>query len=387
MAADTLLQTDLQSHPAADIFPLMTGQDFADLVADVRAHGLREAIILTADGRILDGRNRYRACREAGVDPRFEKWDGDDPIAFVVSLNLHRRHLNESQRGVVAAKIENFSHGGERKADQDANLHLDNQPDIPRRVAAEMLNVSTRTVADAKKVIKEATPELVEAVEQGKVAVSLAAKLTNAAPETQRAIVEKVNEGVKPIEAARQVKAESIEARRIEEPSGRYRVIYADPPWDYGNRMPPGSTEPRDYYPTMPLADICALPVRDMAEDNAVLFMWTTSPCLEEAFDVINAWGFAYKSSFVWDKVKHNMGHYNSVRHELLLIATRGACQPDVRKLFDSVVTEERTEHSRKPDLFYEIIDTIYPRGARVELFARREREGWARWGYEAPNA
>lgn len=70
------------------------------------------------------------------------------------------------------------------------------------------------------------------------------------------------------------------------------------------------------HYDTMPLEDICALPVP--AADNAVLFLWVTSPMLEDAFKVINAWGFKYKSSFVWDKVSHNMGHYNSVRHELL---------------------------------------------------------------------
>ena len=95
------------------------------------------------------------------------------------------------------------------------------------------------------------------------------------------------------------------------------------------------------------------------------------------------AWGFEYKTHFVWDKVKHNMGHYSSVRHELLFVCVRGSCQPDVRKLFDSVYSEERTEHSRKPQKFREIIDEIYPNGARVELFARRPADGWEVWGNE----
>ena len=239
----------------------------------------------------------------------------------------------------------------------------------------------------ARVVIDYGTPELIEAVEQGEIAVSQAVKVASRTPETQRAVVEKVKAGNKPTEAMRQVRAEEVEGRRIEAPTGKYRVIYADPPWSYGNDMPPGTTTPRDYYPVMPLADICALPIRDMAEDDAVLFLWVTSPLLEESFDVIRAWGFKYKTSFVWDKVKHNMGHYNSVRHELLLVCTKGSCQPDVQRLFDSVVTEERTEHSVKPSVFYDIIGTIYPRGARVELFARSEREGWDRWGYEAPDA
>lgn len=160
----------------------------------------------------------------------------------------------------------------------------------------------------------------------------------------------------------------------------KYRVIYADPPWSYNDKQNIevlGGAE--KHYTTMPLNNICALPVP--AADNAVLFIWVTSPLLEDVFKVISAWGFKYKSSFVWDKVAHNMGHYNSVRHELLLIATKGSCTPDVPKLFDSVVSIERTEHSRKPKEFRDMIDTLYPIGNRLEMFAREAPEGWDVWG------
>ena len=163
-----------------------------------------------------------------------------------------------------------------------------------------------------------------------------------------------------------------------------YRVIYADPPWTYGNTQPDYHTEQRDHYPLMSMADICAMPISKIAEDNAVLFLWVTSPILEESFQVIRAWGFEYKTSFVWDKIKHNMGHYNSVRHEFLLVCVRGSCPPDVPKLFDSVQSIERTEHSVKPEEFRGIIDTIYPHGKRIELFARKRAEGWDAYGYES---
>lgn len=160
----------------------------------------------------------------------------------------------------------------------------------------------------------------------------------------------------------------------------KYRVIYADPPWSYNDKQDTGMLGGAvKHYTTMQLDDICALPVP--AADNAVLFMWVTSPLLEDSFKVINAWGFKYKSSFVWDKVAHNMGHYNSVRHEFLLIATKGSCTPDVKKLYDSVVSIERTEHSRKPKEFREMIDTLYPVGERLEMFAREAPEGWDVWG------
>ena len=160
----------------------------------------------------------------------------------------------------------------------------------------------------------------------------------------------------------------------------KYRVIYADPPWSYDDKQDTAELGGAvKYYDTMPLEDICEIVVP--TEKNAVLFLWTTSPQLEDSFKVINAWGFKYKSSFIWDKVLHSMGHYNSVRHEFLLIATKGNCTPDVKKLFDSVVSIERTDHSRKPKEFREMIEELYPIGERIELFAREAPDGWDVWG------
>jgi N6-adenosine-specific RNA methylase IME4 len=171
-------------------------------------------------------------------------------------------------------------------------------------------------------------------------------------------------------------------------PEGVYRVIYADPPWEYGDkRASDGSAESQ--YPTMSIDEICAMPVRDMAAADSVLFLWATAPLLVEAVRVVEAWGFTYKAQFVWDKVKGFNGHYNDVRHELLLIATRGSCVPAVESLDPSIVQEKRTKHSRKPDCFYELIERLYPVGdeTHVELFARRSRDGWTAWGNQVDRA
>jgi len=172
-------------------------------------------------------------------------------------------------------------------------------------------------------------------------------------------------------------------------PDAKYRIVYADPPWKYNDS---GVITDNDnyghaerHYPTMTIEQLCLLPIKSLVEDDAVLFLWTTSPLLEESFSVIKAWGFEYKTSFVWDKVKHNFGHYNSVRHEFLLVCTRGSCTPDNLKLHDSVQQIERTEkHSEKPEEFRSIIDEIYTHGKRIELFARAQHIGWDVWGNQA---
>lgn len=192
------------------------------------------------------------------------------------------------------------------------------------------------------------------------------------------------NNVFKEIQAVRKQEKKD-ELPKVETPSGKYRIIYADCPWQYNDKQNTdmlGGAE--KHYPTMSIQELCELPILDLSDDNAVLFMWVTSPLLEDSFKVINAWGFKYKSSFIWDKVKHNMGHYNSVRHEFLLICTKGSCTPDVVKLFDSVVIVERTDrHSEKPQEFRDIIDTIYPYGRRIELFARKQHINWETWGNE----
>ena len=208
------------------------------------------------------------------------------------------------------------------------------------------------------------------------------AKLT---PEKQVEFLNKaVDEKLSVRELREEVRKKDIKESYPEMPTNKYRVIYADPPWKYGNSMPEYFSEQANHYQLMTIEEICDLKIKDIAEENAVLFLWATSPILEESFEVIKAWGFKYKTSFIWDKIKHNMGHYNSVRHEFLLVCTRGSCTPDIQKLFDSVQSIERAEHSKKPEIFREIIDTIYSYGKRIELFARNKTEGWEVFGNES---
>lgn len=392
-------------HPLAEIFPLLEGPEFTSLVDDIAEHGQRELIVLF-DGKILDGRNRYRACEEAGVEPKFAAYDGDDPAAFVVSLNLRRRHLDEGQRGMVAAKLANLSRGDNQHTYGRANLPDliapgdSERPPVSVAQAAVLLNVSERTVKTARVVQRDGAPELVTAVERGVVSVSAAADVATLPKPKQAEIVARGEREI--LQAAKEIRAEKATFRRDERiakiseiskgngPLGRsakFPVLYADPPWKYENPpMGGGNRSIENHYPTMTLEEICALDVASLATEDAILYLWATAPKLAECLKVVEAWGFNYRTNFVWVKDKIGMGYHARSQHELLLVARRGEIPPPaVEDRVSSVVFADRTEHSAKPNEFYDLIERFYPSLPRIELFCRGvPREGWAAWGNQA---
>ncbi len=210
----------MQPHELANLFPWIEDARFDELVASIKQNGLLEPI-WTLDGKILDGRNRYKACYEAGVTPITRPYEGDDPLGFVIAMNLNRRHLDESQRSMVAAKIATLKHGGNRRTDQDANLRLDptqentgengtnsGESQVSQGEAAKIMQVSNRSVTAAKAVKSKGSESLIKAVESGSIAVSNAEKLAKAHDhKTQDAVVALVADGMKFADALKQVTA------------------------------------------------------------------------------------------------------------------------------------------------------------------------------------
>jgi len=371
----------MQFHPIASIYPLIESGEFQDLVADISARGLFEDITVYQE-QILDGRNRWMACEAASVEPRYREFEGTpiEAVRYVVSLNDKRRHLTPSQRaGCEYRQRELVAEYGEAVAEMEVEAKEsqgtrtdldDNLPETlqegsksDREVATQRATASgtnAHYIYDMKE-IGDKRPDAVDAIIKGEKSV----------PQVKREIR----------------KAENLDRVR-DLPPDTYRVFYADPPWSYGNSGIIGDSDHYGHtgrhYPSMTIAELCDLGIASIADDDAVLFLWVTSPLLAEVWPVIKAWGFTYKTSFVWDKEKHNFGHYNSVRHELLLVCTKGSCTPDVPTLYDSVQNVERSDtHSEKPQVFRDIIDDLYPYGKRLELFARAEHDNWERWGSE----
>lgn len=182
-------------------------------------------------------------------------------------------------------------------------------------------------------------------------------------------------------------------ARDIPLPDRRYSILYVDPPWRYDFASDSDRRQVENKYGTMSLDAIKELKVP--AADDAVLFCWTTSPKLAEGLAVVKAWDFTYRTCMVWVKDRIGMGYYARQQHELLLVGTRGSLPaPAAENRPSSVFYGDRTEHSAKPDVVYELIEAMYPEYDRTddltefcELFSRRPRKGWFGWGNEAEAA
>jgi len=400
------LDTDIDiDEELRSYLPPLTDMEYKKLKDSIRREGLQDPLIIWEEENILvDGHHRLLACQELGIEPEVEYKSfllKSQVKAWIVDKQLSRRNLTPEQKNYYIGKKYNQekvtkSEAGSMKG---KSIRQNDGSSQTAKKIAEDLKVGTRTVERAGK-FTEAVDVITENVDENfrnkilsreidisqKDIKKIADKYD---PEEQQIIIDKIESGEASsyVDARRQLKKEKrpeVELPNTDDKN--YRVIYADPPWKYNDKLPSekyGGAE--NHYPTMTIPELCELPINDLSTDDAVLFLWTTSPLLEDSFKIVNAWGFRYKTSFVWDKVKHNMGHYNSVRHEFLLICTKGSCTPDNVKLFDSVQEIERGKHSEKPEKFREIIDTLYTKGRKIELFARENPEGWDIWGNE-PN-
>ena len=347
------------------LIPPLSPEEFSQLEANIIADGCRDPLV-TWDGTLIDGHNRYAICQKHGIEfdtKPMQFADEDAAMDWMDANQLGRRNLTPDQRSLLRGR--RYNRTKKTKAEAGAK---------GGKASAEVALASTAATIAKQHGVSERTIK-----SDGKRAEAIE-KLAETKPEEAQA----VRDGLKRFnEVRREIKLEEVK-KAVSLPTAKYRVIYADPPWKYGDQLTEDYGSVKFHYPAMTIAELCAMPIRDVCEPDAVLFLWVTSPLLEECFPIINDWGFKYKTSFVWDKVKHNMGHYNSVRHEFLLVCTRGSCTPDTKKLNDSVQSIERTTHSTKPEKFREIIEELYPHGKRLELFARKQTEGWTAYGNQS---
>jgi N6-adenosine-specific RNA methylase IME4 len=367
-----------------DLLPPLSEEERAILEASLIADGCRDSLVLWND-ILIDGHNRYTICSAHNIPFETVLYDFADRDAvklWMIRNQFSRRNLNAYQRSELALLMEGIFQAKAKENLVTSTGGNDPRP-LPtlakagiidtRKETAKIAGVSKGTLHKAKTIKAKADDDTKEQLRRGEVSINQ--------------VYQQVQRDEK-----KEVRAKQLETHidNLDVESKKYRIIYADPPWKYNEEQHTTLGDVHTvtlgaHYPSMSISELCELPVRDLANDNAVLFLWVTSPLLAECFELIDAWGFKYKTSMIWDKVKHNVGNYVSVRHELLLICTRGSCTPDNRKLYDSVQESPRTAHSVKPELFRHIIDDIYPHGNRIELFRRGDPiSNWDIWGNEA---
>lgn len=207
------------------------------------------------------------------------------------------------------------------------------------------------------------------------------------------------------VQAKQRTKINPLEVMYPQLPTKKYQVIYADPPWDYGGKLQYDKTTIKDEnvgfekkifissaifkYPTIKLKQLKELNVNSIADDDCILFMWTTGPQMSNAIELGVAWGFEYKTiAFVWDKMIHNPGRYTLSQTEFVLAFKKGKFpQPRGARNIKQMVQIRRGEHSVKPAEVIDGITKMFPLQNKIELFARNNHTGWDNWGLETPDS
>ena len=376
----------------------LSAEEFEKLKTNVLAEGIRDPLV-TWQGILLDGYHRYKIAQECGLEYKtveVELPDRDAAKEWILINQLGRRNLTEQEASYYRGKL--YSARKQQGARTDLTSGKNYQKLNSAQELGRQYGVSEKTIRNDEqfsravdKVASEVGDDAKQAILSGKASVpkERVKQLIDINLEAPKYIEPILNGSLSIADAVRQIKrADRIEkiVQKTAEPLdgiGVFPVIYADPPWVYDFPIS-DSRRIENQYPTMSLDVIMSLPVNDIAADDAILFLWATTPFLRKGLLVMQAWGFDYRTSMVWVKPSIGPGQWVRQRHEYLLIGVRGDIPtPKGEDKPDSVIEAPREEHSKKPEIVYDIIERMYPELPKVELFSRRKRENWAAWGNE----
>ena len=382
----------IRVHPAADVFPMLDGPEYEELREDIRRNGVRVRPVLDADGLLVDGRNRKRACDELGITVEYDTLPVDvDVVDYVISLNIKRRHFAASQKAMFAEAVASLRPGRPTQTGSTAAL--------TQAQAAERFGVSPRSIREARVVRENAAPEVVEAVQQGKLSVDAAAKLAKLPHAKQKDIYEReikpkktMVKGGKIKTLAKQEEKRAI-IRKINEqrvapmPVGLFGVIYGDYPWLYENSDQHDGSRGHMGYPPMKMEEILAH-ARDAAKRAAkdcIIALWVTNLHIPNIGKVVEAYGAEHHTMVTWPKPRAGVGTWPRGQTEHLVIASIGNpthTLNEITTLLPSWKPEHPGEHSSKPAEVAELLKK-HCAGPFLELFGRGPRDGWTVWGAE----
>jgi N6-adenosine-specific RNA methylase IME4 len=286
-------------------------------------------------------------------------------------LNLHRRHLSASQRAALAVELLPRFEADSRERQRGGRggllrVNLSEAKGTSADQAAAITKVSGAYVKRAK-MLKDEWPELFRQVRAGTLGLNEAMWDIK---ETRRREMRAAN--------GRLVKSTKPISTRT-----KYQTIVIDPPWHYESEGFRNIRVPEVPYECLTLDQIAALPVGELADQNAHLYLWTTNLSLPRSFALLEKWGFRYATMLTWVKPRHVLSHYFNSRTEHVLFGVRGSLPLGRRDVTTAITGDRPRLHSTKPEAFYQLVESCSP-GPWLELFARRARPGWHGWGAEA---
>jgi N6-adenosine-specific RNA methylase IME4/ParB-like chromosome segregation protein Spo0J len=338
--------------------------DLRSLAESIEEVGLLHPVVVTPEGRLIAGQRRLEACRLLG-------WN-DVPVTVVDLYQAARgeAHENFVRKDLLPSEIVALKRAIEPLERREAR----------QRQGSRAALCLPATVAEGQRAYPgETRDKIARYLGVGRTTIERAEAVIEAAedePEEFGYLVEQMDRSGKVAGVYRRLtimkQARELEAAPPALPTGPFNVIVADPPWRYES----GASLP---YPTMALDDIKAMPVRDIADENSILWLWTTNAHLRVAFEVVESWGFEYKTVLTWVKDRVGTGDWLRGQTEHCILSARG--RPVIQLANQTTALNGiRREHSRKPEEFYALVDQLCP-GSKVELFSRQERQGWRAFG------
>lgn len=368
------------------------------LAESIQEVGLINPVTVTEEHALVAGWHRLEACKLLGwktIACEVKLLDALGAELLEIDENLIRNELTAIEQALATARRKEIyelkhpetKHGGAPGKAGGGKMPKDDIVSSFAQDTASKTGMSSRTVERAAKVgmaLRDIAEEVAEtSIADNKKELLALSRLPQ---EERKAVVETIAAGkassVK--QAKRQHVSEQIKAAPTALPDGPFAVFVLDPPWTYNNRADDISHRAANPYPSMAIAEIMALPIASRACPDAILWLWTTNAHIRDAFLLIDAWGFTYKTLLTWVKGNLGLGDWLRGKTEHCLMAVRG--KPIVTLTNQTTVIEGPLQsHSQKPESFFALVESLCPTppGGKVELFARTRRPGWGQWGAE----
>jgi N6-adenosine-specific RNA methylase IME4 len=391
-----VIDTSIQSIIIKSRKRSLNTEKVTKLAESINRLGLLHPIAIDEHFNLLAGLHRIEACKSLGWQtiPAIIRQNGDALLAELTEIdeNLIRNELTVLEQGEhLNRRDEVLTEMGMRAKQGDNRFTNDRGAEsAPLKTTADIaaeVGIPKRRVQERKQIASKITDEVKDAIRDTELADKATdlLQLARLEPEAQKDAVKRVLTG-----KARNVKQAAKQAKKEKQiddikttiwPVGKYHVIAVDPAWDYQNRASDESHRAANPYPSMGVEEIISLQVPGLALDDCVLWLWTTNAFMEEAHQIARAWGFEQKTILTWVKDRMGTGDWLRGQTEHCLMCVKG--KPVVNLANQTtVIYGPLREHSRKPDSFYQLVETLCP-GQKVELFARQTREGWTPYGNE----